>query len=281
MTSLSVIILTKNEELNIHQAIASVRDWAEEVLVLDSFSVDRTVGIAEALGAHVYTNQFVDFASQRNYALFALPIKTEWVLFLDADEWVPPALKEEITRTIAEKPFQNGFFLCRRFIWMGRWIRRGYYPTWILRLFRFGKGRCEDRAVNEHLIVDGEVGRLKNDFVHEDHRGIADWVEKHNRYAEREALEMFERQNDGEIDASLTGSQPSRTRWVRLKIWNRLPLLVRPFFYFAYRYFLQGGILEGRSAFIFHFLHALWYPMLIDVRYLELLQKNRRGPKST
>ena len=157
---------------------------------------------------------------------------------------------------------------------MGRWIRRGYYPSWILRLFRYGKGRCEDRAVNEHLIVDGKTGHLRNDFMHEDRKGVTEWIAKHNGYATREAREIVQhagpRWDYREIDVRLFGTQAQRKRWLRYKVWNRLPPLIRPFFYFFYRYVLQGGFLDGRAAFVFHFLQALWYPMMIDVKYLEL-----------
>ena len=116
------------------------------------------------MAAHVSQNKFVDYAKQRNYALDQLPIRSEWIFFLDADEWLPDELKHEISALIASCPRENGFYIKWRLIWMGRWIRRGYYPTWILRLFRYGKGRCEDRAVNEHLIVDGPIGPLAQRF---------------------------------------------------------------------------------------------------------------------
>lgn len=273
----AVIIITFNEAANISQAVASCAGWAREIFVLDSFSVDRTSEIACALGAHVAQNKFENFGKQRNHALDHLPIESEWVLFLDADEWLPPALKEEISRVLAATPVQNGFYLNRRLIWMGRWIRRGYYPSWILRLFRRTKGRCEDRAVNEHLIVEGKCGRLRNDFMHEDRKGVGDWISKHNGYASREALEIFAKEASPEyreIEASLFGEQAERRRWLRIRVWNRLPPLLRPFLYFAYRYVLRGGFLDGRAGFVFHFLHALWYPMLIDVKYLE--EKMRR-----
>ena len=164
-------------------------------------------------------------------------------------------------------------------MWMGRWIRRGYYPSWMLRLFRYGKGRCEDRAVNEHLIVDGVTGHLRNDFMHEDQKGVTDWIAKHNSYATLEALELMNtRSAPGyrEIDARLFGTQAQRKRWLRHRAWNRMPPLIRPFFYFFYRYVLTGGFMDGREAFVYHFLQALWFPMLIDVKYLEFLAKRGR-----
>lgn len=277
--TVDLIILTYNEEANVAQALDSVADWANEIFILDSLSTDRTLDIARQYGCHIVQNTFENYAKQRNYALDHLPIRSEWVLFLDADEWLPDALKQEISTLLAASPEANGFYLNRRLIWMGRWIRRGYYPSWILRLFRYGKGRCEDRAVNEHLIVEGETGQLRNDFMHEDRKGVTDWIAKHNDYATREAQELLNARPEPayrEINARLFGTQAQRTRWLRHKIWNRLPLLIRPFFYFFYRYVLAGGFLDGREAFVYHFLHALWYPMLIDLKYLELKQRQQR-----
>jgi glycosyltransferase involved in cell wall biosynthesis len=271
--TVAVVILTYNEEANIVQALASVAGWADEIHVLDSLSTDRTVDIARQYDCHISQNKFIDYAKQRNHALEHLPITCEWVLFLDADEWLPDALKQEIGALIASCPRENGFYVKWRLIWMGRWIRHGYYPTWILRLIRYGKARCEDRAVNEHLIVDGPTGRLRNDFVHEDRKGVTEWIAKHNRYATAESQELFNTRSAPdyrEIDARLFGTQAQRKRWLRYKVWNRLPPLIRPFFYFFYRYILAGGCLDGREAFAYHFLQALWFPMLVDIKYLEL-----------
>lgn len=271
--TLAVIILTYNEEANIAQAIDSVSGWANEIFILDSQSTDRTLEIAGQYGCHIAQNKFENYAKQRNHALDHLPIHSEWVFFLDADEWLSEELKKEISALIARSPEENGFFIKRRLIWMGRWIRRGYYPSWQLRLFRNGKGRCEDRAVNEHLIVEGITGHLRNDFTDENKKEVSDWIVKHNGYATREAQELLNtRSVKGyqEIDVSLFGTQAQRRRWLRYKVWNNLPPLIRPFFYFIYRYILLGGFLDGREAFIFHFLQALWYPMLIDIKYLEM-----------
>ena len=279
--SVAVVILTYNEQSNLAQALRSVVDWAHEVFVFDSFSTDRTVEIARSYGASVMQHRFENYALQRNAALDELPIRSEWVLFLDADEWLPEPLKREIDGRVAGDPAENGFYLPRRFIWMGRWIHRGYYPTWILRLFRRGKARCEERAVNEHLVVEGTTGRLKNDFVHEDLRGVGDWIDKHNRYATLEARELFRRRSEqtGEIDAHFFGTQAQRKRWLRHKVFNRMPPLIRPFFYWVYRYVLCGGFLDGREAFVYHFLHALWFPLLIDVKYLEMKWQRERDAR--
>lgn len=283
----AVIILTFNEEANIVQALNSVAGWANEIFILDSLSTDRTLEIARHYDCHIAQNKFEDYARQRNHALEHLPIGSEWVLFLDADEWLPDALKQEIDAVIATSPKENGFYIKRRLIWMGRWIRRGYYPTWILRLFRYGKGRCEDRAVNEHLIVEGTTGQLRNDFMHEDRKGVTDWIAKHNGYATREARELLNTRSEPgyqEIDACLFGTQAQRKRWLRQKLWNRLPPLIRPFFYFFYRYVLKGGLLDGKEALIYHFLQGLWFPLLIDIKYLEFKVRqvgSGRAPKGS
>jgi len=275
----AVILLTYNEEVNIAQALGSVAGWAQELFVLDSFSTDRTLEIAGEYPCHIVQHRFENYATQRNYALDHLPITSEWVLFLDADEWLPAPLKQEISTVLATAPAANGFTLNRRLFWMGRWIRRGYYPARILRLFRRGKGRCEDREVNEHLIVEGETAQLKHDFMHEDRKGVTEWIAKHNRYATLEAQALVNSAPAAEyreIDARFFGTQAQRTRWLRHRVWNRMPLLIRPFFYFGYRYVLTGGFLDGRQAFAFHFLQALWFPLLIDIKYLEMKWKAPR-----
>jgi glycosyltransferase involved in cell wall biosynthesis len=278
--NLAVIVLTYNEELNIAQALDSVAGWANEIFILDSFSTDRTLDIARPYGCHIFQHRFENYARQRNHALDELPVRSDWVLFLDADEWLPDALKQEISTTLAGAPAVHGFYLNRRLIWMGRWVRRGYYPSWILRLFRRGKGRCEDRQVNEHLIVEGPTAQLREDFMHEDRKGVTDWIAKHNGYATLEArtlLAVTHAPAYQEIDARLSGTQAQRKRWLRHRVWNRMPPLIRPFFYFFYRYIVKGGFLDGREAFIFHFLQALWFPLLIDIKYLELRSGRSTG----
>ena len=280
-TDVTVVLLTYNEEVNIAQALDSVIGWARAVYVLDSYSTDRTLDIARGRGVVIYQHRFTDYAAQRQHALDALPIATEWTLFLDADEWLPGDLRAEISALIQRRPPENGFFVRWRLIWMGRWIRRGYYPSWILRLFRTGTARCEARSVGEHLVVDGATGRLTRHFIHEDRKGIAAWIDKHNGYATREAVELLVRAQGADaqrMPGRLFGSQRERTRWLRDRVWSRLPPLLRPFLYFLYRYAIRGGFLDGREALIYHFLQALWFPFLIDAKYLEARAKQRAGP---
>lgn len=280
IADVAVVILTLNEEANLPEALASVRGWARETFVLDSLSTDRTVEIAREAGCAVVEHPFVDHAKQRNFAIDHLPYTASWILFLDADERLTDELKLEISTVLASSPAESGYYIKRRLYWMGRWIRRGYYPTWILRLFRRGAGRCEDRPVNEHLIVEGKVGYLRSDFIHDDRKGLGDWIVKHNRYASLEAAELIrheDRADQAEIPSKFFGTQAERKRWIRHRIWNRLPVLVRPFLYFTYRLIIRGGFLDGSRAIAYHFLQGLWFPLLIDLKYLEL--KDRRSPE--
>ncbi len=271
IADVAVVILTRNEEANIAQALDSVSGWARQIFIVDSFSTDRTLDIAKAYQCEIVQHAFHNYAKQRNFAINGLAIESDWIFFLDADEWLTGELKKEISTVIGSNPVENGFYIKWRFIFMGRWIRRGYYPTWILRLFRKGTARCEERGVNEHLIVDGAVGRLNNDFIHEDRKSISEWIAKHNNYAGMEARELFKGScRSGEIDARFFGTQAERKRWLRNHVWNHMPPLVRPFLFFTYRYVFRGGFLDGRAALIYHFLQALWFPLIIDVKYLEM-----------
>jgi len=277
--NVSVIILTHNEEVNIAKALSSVCCWAKDVFLLDSFSSDKTVEIASEYPCRVFKNPFAGYATQRNYALKNLPIATEWGFFLDADEWLTWELKNEISQVIEKSPMENGFFIKRRLVWMGRWIKRGYYPTWILRLFRVKFARCEDREVNEHIVVEGKTGQLDNDFIHEDRRGLSRWIEKHNRYADMEAKQLVMRKTEraGYLRGKLSGSQAERKRWLRENVWEKLPPVIRPFIFFGYRYFLRGGFMDGREALVYHFLQGLWFPFLIDAKYLEMQHMQKIG----
>jgi hypothetical protein len=164
---------------------------------------------------------------------------------------------------------------------MGKWIRRGYYPVWLLRLFRYGQGWCEARQVNEHIVVNGETGQLKHDFMHEDRRGIEAWTRKHIQYARREADELGRRRPaDDSVQARLFGTQPERVRWLRQNVYNRVPALLRPVLFFLYRYVLSGGFLDGRAAFIYHGLQAFWYPLLTDAFVLETSQQLQEASRS-
>jgi glycosyltransferase involved in cell wall biosynthesis len=279
--NLTVIILTYNEEVNIIHSISNVIDWANDVYVLDSGSTDKTVEIAENLGAKVFYRKFDTYAKQRNYAIRELPIETEWILFLDADEYLTDELKDEIGKILPITD-KNGFYMKRRFYFMGKWIKHGgYYPTKLLRLFKKDKGKVE-RDINEQFIVDGDIGELQYDFVDENHKGIYDWIEKHNRYSSFEAQELLNyekrvKEGDNDSYANLFGTSPQRKRWIREYIWNPLlPPLFRPFFYFIYRYFLRLGFLDGKEGLMYFLLHSFCMVLPTSIKYYELKKQLKK-----
>ncbi len=267
----SVIILTYNEAENIERAIQNTISWAHEVIVLDSYSKDNTVEIAISLGAKVVQRRFDNYSAQRNYAIQEIQLETEWLLFLDADEYLSEDLKQEINAELVN-PNADGYYLKRRFYFNGKWIRwGGYYPTWILRLFKKDKGLFQ-REINEHLVLSGTTSKLENYFADDNQKPMRFWWQKHIDYAQKEAYSLFQG-NSNNIKVNLWGSQADRKLWIRYKIWNNLPVYVRPFIYFFYRYFLRLGFLDG---FIFHFYHGLVYYLIIDSFYLEMKRKNNK-----
>ncbi len=274
---LSVVILTFNEEANIEECLKSVRGWADRIFIIDSYSTDKTLEIAKKYTHDIYQNEFLGYSQQRNWALKNLPFPGEWVFVLDADEWPTQGLKSEIGLLLSCPPTDvNGYYIKRRMIFMGRWIKYGgYYPIWLLRLFRHPYAFCEERNVVEHYLVRGKTARLNNDIIHEDRKGITFWVEKHNRYASLHALDLQRESSTDQLNISLLGEQAERKRYLWNTLWRRLPPLLRPFAYFFCRYFLMLGFLDGKEGVIYHFLHGLWYPFLIDVKYLELKRKGQ------
>jgi len=264
---ITVLILTYNEEINIVHAINNVKNWADEIVILDSYSTDETVKIAKKNGAKVFFRKFDNFSNQRKYAFRELPINGEWIFVLDADEYLTNELKKEIL-SIIEHTQYDAFIINRRFYWKNQWIKRGYYPTKLLRFGRKGIIDCDDRPINEHIICkNNRIGYLKNDFIDHNRKDISSWIKKHNDYSTREAKQLFEKDLK---KYNFFGSQYERKRAIRVNIWNKIPPIIRPFIYFFYRYFLKLGFLDGKKAFQYHFLHAFIYRMIIDFKYLEM-----------
>jgi glycosyltransferase involved in cell wall biosynthesis len=268
---LAVVILTRNEEENLPHALASVAGWAAEVWVVDSLSTDRTANVAHAAGARVVAREFPGYAAQRNWALRSLPLGPEWVLFLDADEALTPELRTELAGVLAAPPAGiAGFQVKRRFVFLGRWLRHGgYYPVWLLRIARHQLARCEERRVDEHLLVDGPTARLHGDLLHEDRRPLERWIERHARYARLTADDLLA-QTGGELPARWRSpTQAERARWWYERVYRRLPMGLRAAAFFFYRYVARGGFLDGREGFIYHSLQAFWYRLLIDAMVFD------------
>jgi glycosyltransferase involved in cell wall biosynthesis len=268
MDNITVLILTYNEEKNIKFALENVKDWANEVVILDSYSTDKTIEIAEGYNAKIYYRKFDNFSAQRKYALNKLEISNEWVFVLDADEYLTEELKSEITSLMKdEENMKDAYFMKRRFYWQGQWLKRCFYPTTLLRFGKKGLINCDDRPINEHLICKTEnIGYLEHDFIDYNRKDLNDWVLKHNKYATSEANQLMVKDK---TKYSFFKSQYERKRWIRTNIWNNLPPAFRPFIYFTFRYIIQGGFLDGKKAFMYHFIDSFVYRTLIDFKYLE------------
>ena len=269
---LAAVVLTYNEELNLLACLESLQALGCEVFVVDSGSTDRTVEIAERSGAQVLYHPFENQAQQLNWALENLPLKGQWVLRLDADERLTPELTRELSATLpAADDDVSGFYVKRRVYFMDRWIRHGgYYPTWLLRVWRRGSASVEDRLMDEHMVLlRGRPAFLKHDIVEQNKKGLYHWVERHNRYSTREAQALREGPTGPEISPSLFSTPEARKRWLRHRVYYRLPLLLRSLLYFIYRYFIRLGFLDGRQGLVFHFLQGFWYRFLVDAYVLE------------
>lgn len=273
---LVVIILTLNEQMHIKRCIESVRSIASEVFIIDCFSDDGTVKEAKAAGATVLQHKWINHSDQFNWALSQLPKDTDWVLRLDADETLQDALVTEINTSL---PFMSeaisGVSLPRRITFQGKLLRfGGIFPAHILRLFRYGRGKCEDRWMDEHIIVDGDIIGFKNGIIDDNLKPIGWWIDKHNGYASKEALEILNsRWNFLQKDESRDLRHVKQTflkRLIKNTVYSRVPFGVRAFIYFLYRYFIRLGFLDGRSGFAFHFLQGFWYRYLVDLKVNEV-----------
>ena len=274
---LCVIILTFNEEVNLPWALDSVVEWAEQVFVVDSFSTDGTLEVAKKYNISVYQNPWVDWANQRNWALENLPINTEWVFFLDADEQITSELKKEIKNELVVVPADVAAFSVRQaFVFLGRYLKHGHDAPPLVRLVRKGRATWFCEGAREYCQVDGTIKRLRNRLWHEDHKSISDWIEKQNKNATREAIAILEFKGGTGIAGRRRENieRPFRT-WLRTSLYPRLPGWLRPFLHFAYRYFLRGGFLDGYPGFVFCFLHAFWLPLLIDAKVYEATKRRK------
>ncbi len=283
MADLTIIILTKNEEQNLRKCIASFKNVAQRIVLIDSYSTDSTVELAKSLGAEVYEHQFENHAAQFNWALENIELRTEWVMKVDADEELTSELADEIEEKLDNLPTKvNGVILRRRVYFMGRWLRHGgKYPELLLRIFRVGHGMSEMKLMDEHLIVaDGEVVTFKNDFSDNNNKSLEWWINKHNWYSNKEVLDQQMQSNatNGEesVEENSTSMQAKIKRFLKNHGYYSLPKFVRAHFYYIYRYYFRLGFLDGTEGKIYTFLQAYWYRYLVDAKLFECEKKGTR-----
>lgn len=271
--SLTAIILTYNEEIHLQRCLDSLKGVAQDVFIIDSFSTDKTKEIAEHNKVHFYQNPWINHSIQFNWGLENCTINTEWIIRIDADEYLTPELKIEIINNLMQLS-QNisGVELPLKRVFLNRHMKRGLGEIKMLRIFRKGKAKVENRWMDEHIeILDGKTVTFKNAFADHNLNDIGWWTAKHNVYSNKEVIELL----DVEFNLLDTNSnvklseQALRKRNLKLK-YVKMPLFFRSFIYFIYRYIFRLGFLDGKAGFLWHFLQGWWYRTLVDAKIYEI-----------
>ncbi len=278
MLDFSVIILTYNEEIHIRRCLDNINSIAKEIFVIDSYSTDRTLDIAkEYEKVKILQHQWPgNQATQFNWALTHLSINTQWVLRLDADEYLLPKLIEELREKLPSLPMDvNGIIFNRRHIFMDKWMKRGIYPVKLLRVFRYGKGMCEQRLMDEHIqLTEGRTVEFEHDFCDHNLNNLSWFCHKHVNYAIREAVDLLDIELDltgaAESDENKQISAQAQEKRMKKHQYAKQPLFWRAFAYFCYRYFVKGACLDGKEGFLWTFLQGWWYRTLVDAKVFEI-----------
>ncbi len=275
MIPVTVMIFTLDEEVHLRSCLDSVK-WCDDVIVVDSFSSDNTEKICREKGVRFFQHKFEGFGTQRNWALENTQPKYDWVLILDADEWVTKELADEIGGIMKLMPKDAGAFrLKRRFYMWGRWLRHsGLYPSWVVRLVHKDRVSYSDRGHAETQMVDGKIFSLKNDLMDENLKGIDEWFDRQNRYSSKEAayeLEEFSKNPVRFVD--FFSSDPLIRRQTFKKISWELP--ARDWCYFVYSYFFRLGFLDGKEGLVFSMMKSVYYRMIVAKKH-DLLNRGKK-----
>ena len=279
--SIAAVILTKDEEKHIERCINSLKDVCDEIIVVDSFSTDRTCDIAEAMGAKVYKNPWKNYATQFNYGVCNCNIKSAWIWRIDADEFLEGNIGIAVKKALKEcNDDVNGVYIRKRIDFIGKpLLHGGWYPSYHLKIFRNGHGDCENRWMDEHIrIFDGTTITVEDgNQVDANLNSLTWWTQKHNGYATREMVDMLMMEygldaKAQEVVPKFFGTEEQRKRWLKMK-YVKFPLFIRPFINFFLRYILKAGFLDGKEGFIWHILQGFWYRMLVDAKIFELKKK--------
>ena len=273
MLDISVIILTYNEKIHIERCINNAKKFAKEIYLVDCYSEDGTVEMAQSMGAKVFQHPWENYSKQFNWALQNLPITTEWIWRMDADEYLSDDLISELHQKLPSLPNNiNGFTApCLR-IFMGKYIKHSIIPLILLRLFKIKYAICENRYMDEHIqLSEGKIGSLKNPFYDDNLNGLTWWTNKHNGYATREAIDLLLTEYDLLPQESVvnSGAHSAAIRKKKLK-YIKLPLFWRAFAFFILRYIFRLGFLDGKEGFLWHFLQGFWYRTLADAKVYEI-----------
>jgi len=275
--SLTALVLTYNEEMHLERCLDSLKDVCKEIIVVDSFSTDNTRTIANKFGARFYENPFVNHAAQLNWGIEHGEINTEWVIRVDADEYISHKLAFNIKENLPNLGENiTGVRLKRLMYFFNKPLKKGgMYPIWHFKIWRTGSAICEQRWMDERMvsILDGQFESLEGNLIDNNLNKITWWIQKHNNYATREAIDVLDKiynfTNTESVKATLIGTPEERRRWLKMR-YLKMPLFVRPFLFFFIRYFIQGGFLEGKRGFVWSILQCFWYRFLVDVKIFEV-----------
>jgi len=274
----AAIILTFNESIHLERCVKSLQSYFNQIYIVDSFSTDQTKKIAQKLPVIFLENKFINHSQQFNWALKKIDKNTGWVLRIDADEYLTNALGAEISTKLEKLDNSiNGIFIPRKIIFKDKLIRfGGINQTKVLRLFRYGYGKCDDRWMDEHIHVRGKKIAFTNSIIDENLKSLTWWINKHNSYASKEAYELIKLKILTNQGAEIKNNLENR----KIKYYYKTPIILRSILYFIYRYFFNVGFLDGLRGFCFHFMQAFWYRLLVDMKYLEVMDKYKNKKHS-
>lgn len=275
---LTALVLTYDEELHLARCLESILPLTRDIVVVDCFSQDQTVAIAKQYGAKVLERAWENnHSTQVNWALSQLPQETEWVMRIDADEILTPKLIGKIQNLLPTLNTDvHGVSCIRQMMFQGKLIEHGGVgANRVMRLFRFGKGQSEARWMDEHIKITGQVVHIPAVIIDDNLQPLSWWIEKHNNYSSREAVDLLNLKYGFAITNSVAALNSSSAsigakRWVKENIYAKLPGGLRAWMYYLWRYVFMLGFLDGSRGAQFHFLQALWYRSLVDAKVAEV-----------
>lgn len=280
-TFFSFIILTFNEELHLPRLLRSIAELDAPVFILDSGSTDSTLDIARSYGAVIQQHTFENHPKQWNYALNYFPVTTPWLICLDADQIVTEELTKRLINFRPENYTDvNGIYFNRKNIFKGNWIKHGgYYPFYLLKMFRYDVGYSDlSENMDHRFVVKGKTQLWKDGVIIEENlkeNRISFWIAKHNIYSDlvaQEEVERIKKLRNPTLLPRFWGPPNERRAWLK-RLWWKLPRYTRPVLYFTYRFLFKLGFMDGRNGIIFHFLQGFWFRLIVDIKIDELLKQ--------
>lgn len=284
--SLTAIVLTYNEEIHLERCLSSLLNVCRDVVVVDSFSSDSTRKIAEKFGARFFENPWTNHATQINWAINNTSISTDWVIRVDADEYLSKELQTNLLHNLSKFSADiHGVRIKRLMYFFDKPLKKsGMYPIWHLKIWRNGSAHCEQRWMDERIkLSHGSTATMEGDLIDYNLNNLTWWTAKHNGYATREAIDILDKiygfTSSENMQGKLLGTSEEKRRWLKER-YLKLPLFVRPFIFFIIRYFFQGGFLEGKTGFMWNILQCFWYRFLVDAKIFEAYFKAGKNKES-